>query len=367
MSEILLKCFHQNAGTEISIKMEKIYDVIIVGAGPAGLTAGLYCGRYRLNTLIIEKASVGGQINLTSEIENYPGQMIPESFGAETAAASNGMPAGESGDYAGSASKSAMNDSGAESGMTLTDRMRRQALHFGAEIVGADITEVNLSGEVKRFTASDGRVFSGRTAIIAGGAHNRPIGCENEEQYIGAGISYCATCDANFFTDLDVYVVGGGDSAVEEAMYLARVAKHVTVIHRRDSLKAAKSIQEKAFADSRISFIWNTVVEKAEGDEVLQRLYLKNTVTEDRSVIEADPEDGMIGLFGFVGMQPETGIYEESGIELENGYIKAGEDTHTSIEGVYAAGDIRTKRLRQVVTACADGAAAAYEAERYLG
>ena len=133
------------------------------------------------------------------------------------------------------------------------------------------------------------------------------------------------------------------------------------------SLKAAKSIQEKAFADSRISFIWNTVVEKAEGDEVLQRLYLKNTVTGDRSVIEADPEDGMIGLFGFVGMQPETGIYEESGIELENGYIKAGEDTHTSIEGVYAAGDIRTKRLRQVVTACADGAAAAYEAERYLG
>jgi thioredoxin reductase (NADPH) len=161
-------------------------------------------------------------------------------------------------------------------------------------------------------------------------------------------------------------VVGGGDSAVEEAIFLTKFARRVTIIHRRDTLRAAKSIQEKAFANEKISFLWNTVVEKADGEDVLDTLYLKNTVSGEQTVLRADPEDGMLGLFGFIGMLPDTEIYRETGLRLKDGYIDAGEDTHTSIQGVFAAGDIRVKLLRQVVTACADGAVAATEAEKYL-
>ena len=312
--------------------MDKIYDVIIIGAGPAGLTAGIYCGRYMLSTLILEKGAVGGQITLTSEIENYPGQL----------------------------------GGGAESGMTLTARMREQAESFGAVFEAAEIVKAELDGDIKKLTASNGKEYCAKAVIISGGAHFRPIGCENEERFVGAGISYCATCDANFFTGLDVYVVGGGDSAVEEAMYLTKFARRVTIIHRRDSLRAAQRIQEKAFANDKISFLWNTGVESAEGEDVLDRLILKNTLTGEKTEIKADPDDGMLGLFGFIGMLPDTDIYKEAGVALKGGYIDAGEDTHTSVPGVFAAGDIRTKLLRQVVTACADGAVAASEAEHYL-
>ena len=312
--------------------METIYDVIIIGAGPAGLTAGIYCGRSLLKTLVLERGAVGGQITLTSEIENYPGQNID----------------------------------GSESGMTLTARMREQAEHFGALFEAAEIVKAELDGEVKKLISTTGREYLAKTVIISGGAHFRPIGCENEERFTGAGISYCATCDANFFTGLDVYVVGGGDSAVEEAIFLTKFARRVTIIHRRDTLRAAKSIQEKAFANEKISFLWNTVVEKADGEDVLDTLYLKNTVSGEQTMLKADPEDGMLGLFGFIGMVPDTNLYRESGIRLRDGYIDAGEDTHTSVPGVFAAGDIRVKLLRQVVTACADGAVAAAEAEKYL-
>ncbi len=315
-----------------------IYDVIIIGAGPAGLTAGIYCGRYMLKTLIIEKAAVGGQITLTSEIENYPGF-----FGEE-----NNL----------------------KSGAALTGRMKKQAEGFGAEFLAGEVKEFNISAEedLKKITLTDGRTLCAPAVIIAGGAHHRPVGCKNEEKFTGSGISYCAVCDANFFRDLEVFVAGGGESALEEALHLAALARHVTIIHRRDKLRASERTQQRVFNEKKISFIWNSVVEEAIGEDVLEGIRIKNLKTGEERLIEADEDDGMIGLFGFTGMQPETDIYEKSGIELEkeSGYIRAGEDTHTNISGVFAAGDIRTKSLRQVVTACADGAVAAAEADRYV-
>ena len=315
-----------------------IYDVIVIGAGPAGLTAGIYCGRYMLKTLIIEKAAIGGQITLTSEIENYPGF-----FGEEDSL---------------------------KSGTALTDRMRRQAEGFGAEFITGEVRELNASaeGDLKKITLTDGNTFYAAAVIIAGGAHHRPIGCLNEAKFTGSGISYCAVCDANFFKGLEVFVAGGGESALEEALHLAVPARHVTIIHRRDKLRASEITQQRVFNEKKISFIWNSVVEEAIGEDVLEGIRIRNLKTGEEQIIRADEDDGMIGLFGFTGMQPETDIYKKSGIELEeeSGYIRAGEDTHTSIRGIFAAGDIRTKSLRQVVTACADGAVAAAEADRYI-
>ncbi len=312
--------------------MNKLYDCIILGAGPAGLSAAIYAGRYRLRTLVVEKAAVGGQITLTSEIENYPGQLTD----------------------------------GAESGQTLTERMRLQAVRAGAEFVTAEIVKAEPEGSVKRLTALGGEVFEGKTLIIASGAHFRPIGCLGEERFVGSGISYCATCDGGFFQGLDVYVAGGGDSAVEEAVYLAKIARHVYVVHRRNELRAAKSVQERAFRVPNLSFIWDTVVKEARGEDVLTGLMLENVKTGEQTIIEASPEDGLLGLFGFIGMVPETKLFEGSALQLENGYIRASEDTRTSLPGVFAAGDVRTKELRQVVTAAADGAQAAFAANRDL-
>lgn len=312
--------------------MSKIYDVIILGAGPAGLSAGLYAGRYKLSALIIEKSQDGGQISVTDEVENYPGQVIDSH----------------------------------ESGTTLVARMTAQAAKFGCERVSANITSVDLEGDIKKLTDAAGNVYEGRTVIIASGAHPRPIGCKNEADYIGKGISYCATCDANFFEDLEVYVVGGGDSAVEEAIYLTKFARKVTIIHRRDALRAAKSIQEKAFANDKIEFMWDSVVEEVGGDEILTKMLVKNVKTGEITTIEADEEDGLFGLFGFIGLIPNTEILENANITMENGYIVTDDDMHTNIKGVFAAGDVRKKSLRQVVTAAADGAIAASQAEHYL-
>ncbi len=309
-----------------------IYDLIIVGGGPAGLAAGIYAGRYMLKTLIIERAQDGGQISQTAEIENYPGLRTDIQ----------------------------------ETGLTLSDRMTEQVKRFGAERAIDDITGFELSGEVKRLTGISGTVYEAKAVILAMGAHYRSIGCKNEEKYKGMGISFCATCDANFFKGLEVYVVGGGDSALEEAMYLTKFARKVTVIHRRSELRAAKSIQEKAFANEKLHFIWDSVVDEALGDGVLQEIVIKNVKTDELTYIKADPADGMIGLFGFLGMIPNTDMLQDSGISLKNGYIDADESTKTNIEGVFAAGDIRTKELRQVVTAVSDGAVAAFQAEKYL-
>lgn len=306
-----------------------IYDVIILGAGPAGLSAALYAGRACLKTLLIEKAMPGGQITLTNDIENYPGQLLE-----------------------------------GESGFSLTERMGQQADKFGVERAYDEITAIDLTGTEKVLTGMSGE-YRAKTVIIATGAHPRPIGCENEAQFTGRGISFCATCDGAFFRDLDVYVVGGGDSAVEEAIYLTRFARKVTIIHRRDQLRAVKAIQERAFANEKIAFLWNTVVEKVDGDMALSEMTVRNVITGETSVIRASEADGMFGLFGFVGYDPNTALFEGK-VNMERGYIVTNEDMHTSIPGVFAAGDVRVKSLRQVITAAADGAIAAMQCAKYI-
>lgn len=310
--------------------MSKIYDVIILGGGPAGLSAGLYAGRSRLSTLIIEKGQDGGQIAITDEIENYPGQVLE-----------------------------------GESGPSLTSRMTAQSVKFGVERVSDTIKDVILEKEIKVLKGEKAD-YEAKNIIIATGAHPRPIGCKGEKNFMGKGVSYCATCDANFFEDLEVYVVGGGDSAVEEAMYLTKFARKVTLIHRRDELRAAKSIQEKAFKNPKMEFIWDTVVEELYGEDILQGMVVKNVKTQEISHIVADPEDGMFGVFGFIGTVPNTEVFEGIVDMDDRKYIKTDEDMHTNIPGVYAAGDVRVKSLRQVVTAAADGAIAAVQVERSL-
>lgn len=309
--------------------MSKIYDVIVLGAGPAGLTAGLYSGRARLSTLVIEKGQDGGQIAITNEIENYPGQVE------------------------------------GDSGPSLIARMTKQCEHFGVERVSDMIKEVELTGPVKKLIGVKGE-YEAKCVIIATGAFPRPIGCKNEGKFVGKGISFCATCDASFFQDLQVYVVGGGDAAVEEAMYLTKFARKVTIIHRRDELRAAKSIQEKAFKNEKLHFMWNTVVDEVDGeDDILSKMIVKNTKTGELTTIEADEDDGLFGLFGFIGLLPKSDLFEGV-IDMDKGYIKTDDNMHTNVEGVYAAGDIRVKSLRQVVTAAADGAIAAMQAEKYI-
>lgn len=308
--------------------MEKIYDVIIIGAGPAGLAAGTYAGRARLDTLIIEQAKDGGQIVITAEIENYPG-------GIE-----------------------------GETGPSLVERMSRQASGFGAQKVKDTIVDVELEGDVKHLRGLHGDYYS-RTVIIATGANPRPIGCPGEQELIGKGVSYCATCDAAFFEDFQIYVVGGGDSAVEEALYLAKFGRKVTIIHRRDELRAAKSIQEKAFANEKIDFLWNSKVVELSGDGILDTMVIENTKTGERTTIHADEEDGTFGVFVFIGFNPHAQLFEGK-LAMENGYIVTDDDMKTSIPGVFAAGDVRKKSLRQVITAAADGAIAATQAEHYI-
>lgn len=309
--------------------MSKIYDVIVLGAGPAGLTAGLYSGRARLSTLVIEKGQDGGQIAITNEIENYPGQVE------------------------------------GDSGPSLIARMTKQCEHFGVERVSDMIKEVQLTGPVKKLIGVKGE-YEAKCVIIATGAFPRPIGCKNEGKFVGKGISFCATCDASFFQDLEVYVVGGGDAAVEEAVYLTKFARKVTIIHRRDELRAAKSIQEKAFKNEKLHFMWNTVVDEVDGeDDILSKMIVKNTKTGELTTIEADEDDGLFGLFGFIGLLPKSDLFEGV-IDMDKGYIKTDDNMHTNVEGVYAAGDIRVKSLRQVVTAAADGAIAAMQAEKYI-
>ena len=309
--------------------MDKIYDVIILGAGPAGLAAGLYAGRSRLSTLIIEKGKDGGQIAITDEIENYPGQIVE-----------------------------------GEGGPSLIARMTAQAEKFGAERASDTIISVDLSGHVKVLKSAKNE-YKSKAVIIATGAFPKPIGCENEAKFIGKGISFCATCDAAFFEDFEVFVVGGGDSAVEEAMYLTKFARKVTLIHRRDELRAAKSIQEKAFANPKMAFMWDSVVQSVDGDELLSKMVVKNVKTGELTTIEADPDDGLFGVFGFIGYNPNSKLFEGM-LEMDHGYIKTDENMHTSLKGVFAAGDIRVKSLRQVVTAAADGAIAAMQVEKFI-
>ncbi len=307
----------------------KIYDIIIIGAGPAGLAAGLYAGRARMDTLIIEKQKNGGQIVITNEIENYPG----------------------------------CNDE--ETGPSLIDRMVKQTEKFGVDHVFDTITDCELEGEVKVLKGLHDE-YRAKTVIIAAGAHPIPIGCPGEKELSGKGVSYCATCDAAFFEDFEVYVVGGGDSAVEEAMYLTKFARKVTIIHRRDELRAAKSIQEKAFANEKIDFLWDTVVDEIKGDGMVESMVVKNTKTGETKEIVADEEDGIFGIFVFIGFTPNSDLFKGKVKMNDRGYIVTDDDMKTDIPGVFAAGDIRQKSLRQVVTAAADGAIAAVQAGKYI-
>ena len=308
--------------------MSKLYDVIIIGAGPAGLSAGLYAGRARLNTLIIEKAREGGQIVNTADIANYPGSME------------------------------------GESGASLIERMKNQAKQFGAETVYDTIIDAELSGEVKTIKGQ-ADTYQAKTLILANGAQPALIGCTGEKEFTGRGVSYCATCDGAFFEDLEVYVVGGGDAAVEEAIFLTRYARKVTIIHRRNELRASKSIQEKAMENPKIEFMWDSVVKGLSGEELLDTMVVENVKTGERREVKADAGDGMFGVFVFIGFKPQTQLYEGK-LEMENHYILTDDNMRTGIPGVFAAGDIRAKSLRQVVTATADGAIAATQAEKYL-
>ena len=309
--------------------MSKIYDVIIVGAGPAGLAAGLYTGRSRLSTLIIEKGADGGQISITDDIENYPGQKVD-----------------------------------GESGPQLIERFTEQAERFGCERLNGNVTKVELEGDIKKVHVGD-KVFECKTIILATGAHPRKGGFEGEAEFTGKGVSYCATCDANFFQDLEVFVIGGGDSAVEEAMYLTGFARKVTVVHRRDELRAAKSIQERAFKTEKLHFMWDTVVERVEGDGILSKIVFKNKKTGEITEYEADEDDGVLGCFVFVGTLPNSELFKDV-LDCEYDYAVTDDNMHSNIPGVFVAGDVRKKSLRQVVTAAADGAIAAMEAEKYL-
>jgi thioredoxin reductase (NADPH) len=308
--------------------MEKIYDVIIIGGGPAGLAAGLYAGRARLDTLMLEKITEGGQIVTTNEVENYPG-------GIEH-----------------------------ESGPSLIGRMVAQCDKFGVKTIKEAVTAVELHGDIKTIT-TDFNTYKSKTVIVATGANPRPIGCPGEADLVGMGVSYCATCDGAFFEDLDIYVVGGGDSAVEEALYLTRFGKKVTIIHRRDELRAAKYLQEQAFNNPKIEFLWDSTVAEIKGDEMVEGMIIQNTKTGETHEITADPADETFGIFVFVGLVPATTLFVDI-LDTKDGYIITNDNMETNIPGVFAAGDVRVKDLRQVVTAAADGAIAATQADKYI-
>ena len=307
----------------------KVYDLIIIGAGPAGLSAGIYAGRAMLDTLIIEQGQEGGQIIQTAEIENYPGSEA------------------------------------VESGSTLIDKMVAQVNKFGIDKVYDTVTDVSLEGKIKTVTGDKGN-YQGKTVIIAGGANNKSTCCKGEKEFLGRGISHCGTCDGPFFRGLEIYVVGGGDAALEEAIYLTRFARKVTIIHRRDEFRAAKSIQKKVYKNDKIEYLYNSVVKEVRGEGLVESMIIENTKDGTLTEIKADPNDGTFGLFIFIGYDPATEIYKGKVNLNSRGYIVTDEDMRTNLAGVFAAGDIRQKSLRQVVTAVADGAIAAVQAEKYV-
>lgn len=310
--------------------MSKIYDVVIIGAGPAGLAAGLYAARAKMSTLILEKEKAGGQIVTTDEVANYPGSV----------------------EHA--------------TGPSLVARMVEQCEEFGAERVKDGVVTLELEGKIKKIHTESGQIIEAKSIIIATGATPRKIGCPGEKELTGKGVSYCATCDADFFTDLEVFCIGGGDTAVEEAMYLSKFARKVTLVHRRDEFRAAKSIIEKAQKNEKVEYLMNHVVTEIGGDGLVEYMKVENTVTGEVTQINAHEDDGTFGIFCFVGYLPQTALFKGVITMDESGYIITDENMLTNIPGVFAAGDVRQKQLRQVVTATADGAIAAVMAEKYV-
>lgn len=303
--------------------MAKKYDVIVIGAGPGGLTAGLYASRANLSVLILDRGIYGGQMNNTAEVENYPGF------------------------------KSIL-------GPDLAEKMYQGATQFGAEYAYGSVEKVEVNGDLKQ-AITDSETYEAPVVIIATGSQYRKLGVEGEAEYAGRGVSYCAVCDGAFFKDQPLAVIGGGDSAVEEGVYLAKLASNVNIIHRRDQLRAQKILQERAFANDKIDFTWDTVVTKINGDG--------QKVTSVSTHNKKTGEDGELkvnGVFIYVGVIPLSEPFKELGITDEQGWIKTDELMQTSLPGVYAIGDVRAKELRQITTAVGDGSIAGQQAFNYL-
>ena len=302
-----------------------IYDVIIVGGGPSGMSAAIYASRARLKTLLIEKAGCGGQIAITDHLENYPG--FEEGI----------------------------------NGFELAMKMEKQARTFGCEIVYGEASFIETDDAIKKVVLSDKKEYFTKTIIIASGANFRKLGVEGEQEFIGKGVSYCATCDGPFFRNKEIAVVGGGDSALQEALYLTKFATKVNLIHRRDQCRAAKILQEKVFAEPKINIIFDSVVEKISGNLSVEQVILKNVKNNISSPVSVN------GVFVFVGWLPNTKFLENTKIKLNDaGYIVTDDNMNTSIEGIFACGDVRQKILRQVVTAAGDGAIAAISAQHFI-
>ncbi|MBD8033871.1 MULTISPECIES: thioredoxin-disulfide reductase [Solibacillus] len=302
---------------------EKIYDVVIIGAGPAGMTAAVYASRANLATLMIERGIPGGQMASTEEVENYPG--FDTILGPE-----------------------------------LSTKMFEHAKKFGAEYAYGDVSEV-IDGEEYKIIVSGKKQYKTRTIIITTGAEYKKLGIPGETELGGRGVSYCAVCDGAFFKQKNLIVIGGGDSAVEEGIYLTRFADKVTIVHRRDKLRAQKIIQDRAFANEKIDFIWNTQVKEIhEVDGKVGKVTLVSTVDGAEKEMQAD------GVFVYVGTLPLTAPFASLNILNEAGYIVTNEKMETAIPGIYAAGDVREKMLRQIVTATGDGSIAAQSAQHYI-
>ena len=305
-----------------------MYDCIIIGAGPAGISAGIYAARASMKTIIIERGTPGGLIAKTDEIANYPGaEDVP-------------------------------------TGPQLIERMVKQAKSFGAEFITDTVVNVDFSGTTK-IVYGENATYEGKSVIIATGSNPRLLDVPGEKEFTGKGIAYCATCDAPFFQDLDVYVVGSGEAAVEEAMYLTKFARNVTLLARKDKLSVAKSIEEKAMKCEKLNFMWNVEVESFEGTGLLSAMNIVNNKTGEKTKIVPREGDMIFGVFIFVGYIPESTIFNGK-IDTDRNYIVSDETMKTSVEGVFVAGDVRVKELRQVVTAVNDGAIAAINARKYV-
>jgi len=300
------------------------FQLVIIGGGPAGLAAGLYAARARLKAVLLEKGGAGGQVLLTDWIDNYPG--FPEGI----------------------------------SGFELADRMAKQTARFGLETRTASVVALGLDGECKTISLEDGEQITCRSIILATGARPNKLGIPGEAEFTGKGVSYCATCDGPFFRDQDIIVVGGGDTAIQEADYLTKFARKVTVVHRRDRLRAMKILQEKAFANDRIDFIWNSVVSRIEGDAGVESVRIRGNGGQE-SVHRVS------GVFVLIGTIPNNEFLPLDRLETDDwGFLQTDAEMRTNIPGVMAAGDIRSKSVRQVVNAAGEGAVAAIAAENYI-
>ena len=300
------------------------YQLIILGGGPAGLTAGLYAARDRLKVLLVEKGVVGGQVLVTDWIDNYPG--FPEGV----------------------------------TGSELVEKMAAQAARFELETKNGNVVKINLSDETKKLILESGEELTCQALIICTGARPNKLGIPGEDEFTGKGVSYCATCDGPFYRDQEILVVGGGDTAIQEAEFLTKFARKVTVVHRRDTLRATKILQEKAFANERIEFIWNSNVVAIKGEKEVERVKLRNIDGEEKEIAAS-------GVFILIGTIPNNEMLplEKLGAD-EYGFIKTDDDMRTKVPGVMAAGDIRSKTVRQIINGAGEGAVAAIAAEHYL-